>query len=765
MQNNNNNSFQNENYQRFRKLFEQMSAGLVICSLEGIFIDVNEPFCNITGYSKEELGKMTFKDITFPEDLNQDLENVKQLIEGKIENYTIEKRYIRKDKSVIWVKLYVSAIIEENEFPTYLIGSVVDITEQKKAQDKLLKSESQFRALFEQASDGIFISDAKGNYTNVNTAGCEMMGYSLEEITKLTIADIITEEEVLKLPGEIETLIKDGIHRAEWKFKRKDNSVLIGDTVVKTLSDGRFQAFVRDITERKKNEDILKKTKSLLDEMGQVAKIGGWEFDVNTLKGTWTQEVALIHDLSPDEETNVEMGLSFYVNDSRAKIEMAVKEAIEYGLPYELELELITAKGNHKWVRTIGQVEKQNNKVVRVYGSFQDVTDRVLIKKELINAKEKAEESDRLKTAFLQNMSHEIRTPLNAIMGFSDLLTTNFDNKEKLKYFTDIIQKRGGDLLEIINDILDIAKIESGQLTIHLEKCQLNDLFTEMEMFFNEYRKRINKPHVGFNLNLHCMVLDKPLIIDKVKLKQILINLISNAFKFTHNGTIEIGCDIIENNTLSFYVADTGIGIPKEKQSEIFERFMQANTDTSTLYGGTGLGLSIVKGLLNLIDGKIWVESEPGKGSTFHFTLPYIIAESATEEPLQNIENKSLPDTEITILIVEDDLYNAEYLKEVLSETKYTILHSEYGKKAVEIATNQDIDVILMDIRLPDITGYEAFRLIKKQKPNIKIIAQTAYATLSDKQKALDFGFDSYISKPISKNNLFELLKQLLNKQ
>ncbi len=241
---------------------------------------------------------------------------------------------------------------------------------------------------------------------------------------------------------------------------------------------------------------------------------------------------------------------------------------------------------------------------------------------ELQKSKEKAEESDRLKTAFLQNMSHEIRTPLNAIMGFAELLPRCYDNKEKLEKFSRIINERGTDLIEIINGILDISKIESGQLTLNLEEIRIEKLLHEIDTFFGEFQKKIRKHNLAFNIVLDSKVANTIAYSDPVKLKQILINLIGNAFKYTQTGNIEVGCSLKNENDLLFYVKDTGIGIPANRHTEIFERFIQAHQNSNQLYGGNGLGLSIVKGLLDLLEGKIWLESEVGKGSTFFFTLP-----------------------------------------------------------------------------------------------------------------------------------------------
>ena len=404
------------------------------------------------------------------------------------------------------------------------------------------------------------------------------------------------------------------------------------------------------------------------------------------------------------------------------------------------------------------EIESQNEEYLQINEELKQTND------ELFKAKQHAEESDRLKTAFLQNLSHEIRTPMNAILGFSDLLTKNFNNKEKLEKYAHIINQRSNDLLEIINDILEIAKIESGQLPLNYEKFQLSELFDELTVFFNEYQTRNGKQDILFNMQVFCNPFESTIVTDKGKLKQIFINLISNAFKFTDKGKIEGGCKI-ENNKLHFFVSDTGIGIPEDKQKIIFDRFTQLKQSLNFNIGGTGLGLSIVKGIVGLLEGEISLKSELGKGSTFTFTLPVKTdhAESFEKPVIQaaieyNFSGKSL-------LIVEDDQYNAEFLKDLLSDKGFNIFQAGFGKEGVKIALENTIDIILMDVRLPDIDGYEATRQIKSLKPEMKIIAQTAYASHDERRKAKAEGCNDYISKPIKKELLLEMIRKQLAKK
>lgn len=401
-------------------------------------------------------------------------------------------------------------------------------------------------------------------------------------------------------------------------------------------------------------------------------------------------------------------------------------------------------------------VEERTKELENAYHKLQEQFD------ELKLAKEKVEESDRLKTAFLQNLSHEIRTPMNAIMGFSSVLAENYNDKNKLARYSEIIKNRSKDLLDIINDILDISKIELGQISINYEMADLSDIFLELSYFFNEYKKQFENKDVIFIMKPFIDSLNREFYIDKGKLKQILINLISNAFKFTETGSVEIECEFDDNNNLKFVVSDTGIGIPKDKHDIIFERFYRLHNSSVKNIGGTGLGLSIAKGLVNLLGGKIWLDSEIGKGSRFSFIIPIDSAEPFKFETsfISQIDETLFFNK--TILIVEDDFYNSTFLEEILGNSGFNIITTEYGNEAVAITLDQQIDLVLMDIRLPDINGYETTKLIRQNNTTIKIIAQTAYAAQSEKKEALNAGCDDYISKPIKRELLFELLKKHL---
>ena len=390
----------------------------------------------------------------------------------------------------------------------------------------------------------------------------------------------------------------------------------------------------------------------------------------------------------------------------------------------------------------------------------QQIKQREKAEQELIVAKEKAEESDRLKSAFLQNMSHEIRTPLNGIIGFSELLNNLATDEEKRKHFTDIIIENGWQLTSIIDDIITISSLETGQEQLRTDKVDVNRLIGDQLARFAQQAEKKGLRLISGDLLAED---DAMVYADKARLGQIFNNLILNALKFTEHGEVVIGCRK-QADQLMFYVRDTGIGIDKSQTDLIFERFAQADDGIRVKYGGTGLGLSICKGFVELMGGEIWVESEPGQGSTFWFSIPYkAVKDIKTDIPLK-------PENDVTaqailVLVAEDGEYNYLYLESLLEIFAKTInlkvIHAVNGQQAVDICREQAVDLVLMDIKMPIMDGHMATKLIREFRPSLPIIAQTAYALKSEMQQ---YGavFDEYITKPFSMEKLKQVLRRFV---
>lgn len=387
------------------------------------------------------------------------------------------------------------------------------------------------------------------------------------------------------------------------------------------------------------------------------------------------------------------------------------------------------------------------------------VQTRALWKKnrQLTLAKEKAEENERLKTIFLQNMSHEIRTPMNGIIGFLELLKEpNLDPESRKKYI-EIVIKSGKRLLTTINNIIEISKIDSDQIAVHPSKVNIPEV---MEFYYSFFKPQASEKNIELRLTQKIPEDHAFTLTDKFIFDNILTNLIGNAIKFTHKGYVEFG-NYLEDDRLIFFVKDTGMGIPKERQKAIFERFVQANLNITRPHEGSGLGLAIVQAYVKALQGKIWVESEIDKGSTFYFSIPYIKTEKEESDLEGDHKLFHVTNKELSILVAEDDNISFLFINQILKRPEIKIIRAKSGDECVSLLKeNPEIDLVLMDIKMPVMNGIEATEAIRKFNKEVPIIVQTAYTSSGDKEKALEAGCNDYITKPIDKNRLLQLIRK-----
>ena len=417
-----------------------------------------------------------------------------------------------------------------------------------------------------------------------------------------------------------------------------------------------------------------------------------------------------------------------------------------------------------QWIFSRSSPERLPDGSITWYGFNANITERKKVEEELIKAKERAEESDRLKSAFLTNMSHEIRTPMNGILGFAELLKEPDLSPENLLKYINIIEKSGTRMLNIINEIVDISKIESGQMEINLKKLNIRELFDNLFVFF---KPNADQKGISFSWDFKWNEADPVVCTDSDKLYTIVTNLIKNAIKYTDKGSVVFGIKL-ETDTFLFYVTDTGVGIPEVRHKAIFERFVQADISDIQARQGAGLGLAIAKSYTEMLSGKIWLESKPGSGSTFYVRLP--INKREETMVLQGVKNSEQLISEeiknLKILVVEDDESSSQLISIIIKNFCKEIVCVQSGVEAVEFCRNNpDTDIVFMDILLPEMDGYEATRKIRTFNKSIVIIAQTAYALYGEREKALEAGCDDYISKPIDNRQLKGLIvKHFSNK-
>ena len=563
----------------------------------------------------------------------------------------------------------------------------------------------------------------------------------------------------------IEIVIHEG-RNITFPYYYQSGNTFYDIVLAPSLEKNIVDAFWIDSTERHWAQQKLASTNHKLALALDIANIVPWKWDLK--KHTILCDVNKPIELSSmangevkEEQLSVPDSKYFakIVHADRERVKKVYQDLVEGKIEkVKEEYRVITpsAKGYHiDWVEAQAAVETRDEegRPLTLVGSSLVITERKKMELDLISAKDRAEESNRLKSAFLANMSHEIRTPLNAIVGFSGILASTEEEDEKQEYVS-IIENNNSLLLQLINDILDLSKIEAGTLEFVYSDFDANQIIKEMEESFRLKLKTDKVTLVAETGLPSCQI-----HMEKNRLSQILINLLTNACKFTQEGTIRFGYTL-EDKMLRFYVTDTGCGIPADKANSVFERFVKLNNFAQ----GTGLGLPICKTIIEHLEGNIGVESKEGEGSTFWFTIPYTPAEKkekAAEESLQPI---LVEKDKLTIMIAEDDDNNYCLLNSIL-KNDYRLIHAWNGKEAVNMFKEYNPHLILMDLNMPEMDGYMATKEIRKISKKVPIIAVTAFAYASDEQKVMDNGFDGYMSKPINAKQLKAQINSILGKR
>nr|WP_319399229.1 PAS domain-containing sensor histidine kinase [uncultured Carboxylicivirga sp.] len=597
--------------------------GIVWISQAGVIQYANKTFCNNLKYTQEELSHLKIFDLdrnltekvfktdwyTFflkDADISSCLYSEFAGKNGEALSVEIHIVSTKETRAKGLVILYVKFIQKDNESTQY--------------KDKL-------HIALEYITEGIYWGNLYDiHFQYVNNGACNMLGYTKDELRKLSIFDVdidfIEDDQRFNLDEFYATKGMKNIS-FEARHRKKNGEIIpvdVNSLFVWINSKPYALSFVRDITEQKNYEMTILKNERILRESQRVAKIGNFELSYKDRTVVWSDEVYHIFGYDKGElELDFDTLAAIMPEEDYFSVRLVIEKAAQENCFYEHEHRAVKKNGEVIYVFVSGFVEVDgNNNLNRVYGVIQDITDRHNYQKLLIEAKEKAEQSDVFKSTFIANVSHEIRTPMNAIIGFSTILKNGGNTPEEIEKYLDIIHNSGEHLLELINDIIDISKIESGQIKIVKSKVHIIDLLGELHEFFTSYLVTRGKDHLALAFN--CADVSMEVETDEMRLKQILINLISNAIKFTDEGFVKVNCKR-ENDYLKFSVIDSGIGIPEDKRQLVFERFQQAKTTTEKIYGGTGLGLAIAKACVDLLGGQINIKSDVEKGAHFYFTI------------------------------------------------------------------------------------------------------------------------------------------------
>ncbi len=661
----------------------------------------------------------------------------------------------------------------------YVLGTFRDITERKKTEENLLKNKTILEEAEKLSNIGSYEWDIPKNELTLSEGWQKIHGINKNKLNIDMLMSIAHPDDRMRIEKAFEDALNniapyDLEHRIIRQSDNETRHIRARGRVIfdENGKPSKMYGSVEDITERKKAEQSLKESEEkhrfLFENMTQGVvyhQSNGEIFYANpsavNILGLTFDQLYGKKSFDPRWKTIHEDGSDFRGENHPAMISLKTGKAV-----YNKKMGVFNPqKNDYSWINinSIPKFKGNQTKPYQVVATFEDITKREQTKKELRKAKEKAEESDRLKSAFLANMSHEIRTPMNGIMGFSQMLQEKEFSKEKRDNFLDIIHSRTHHLLNIINDLVDVSRIEANQLTLNFQQFCLNDVLKEL---YRVYKNQLNtgeKSHIELKVNASLDHDNSFIYSDLSRFRQIMDNLLNNAIKFTPEGSIEFGYELTPEGRLLFYVKDTGIGIPGNEQENIFERFRQSEVTTSRRYDGTGLGLTISRNLVELMGGKMWIDSTEGEGSVFYFTLPYETQQATGKE---EVKEEVIDETEgegKTLLVIEDDLTSLQYMKALLEPSGFNIITCSTGKEGYEAFLNHpEIDLILMDIKLPDRTGLELTRKIRSSTDHsdVPIIAQTAYAMSEDARKSLDAGCDDYISKPIDINDFLRIINK-----
>jgi PAS domain S-box-containing protein len=625
------------------------------------------------------------------------------------------------------------------------------------------ESEKRYRTLFDQASDGIMLMSTNGQTVTVNESFARMHGYRPEDMARLGLPDLDTPETQALAPERLGRLLAGEHLTFEVEHYHKDGHrfpLSVSCKVVQFDGQSYYLGFHRDITESKRSAAALQEITQRFELAIRSGNMGVWDWDIVTPTMIWDDRMRDLYGLAPGTPIQgVETWKQLLHPDDMPRAVAEVEAALRGDKPFDTEFRILRPDGSVRYIKASGLVLRDpSGQPTRMIGLNTDITERHRTEHELCQAKEAAEAANRAKSAFLATMSHELRTPLNAVLGFTELTlqsTLTPSQRESLE----IVRSRGRDLLMLLNDVLDLSRIEADRLALVHEPLSLSAVVSNVlgMMTLTAADKRLALEQT--------LAPDLPEILygDAQRLRQILVNLVGNAVKFTHQGAVHVSAERSAEQDpakpdrllVHFTVRDTGIGIPAENLAQIFEPFSQVDSSHTRRFGGAGLGLAIVKRLVQMMDGRVWVESEPGRGSAFHFTACFeTIRTSEPQDDLKKTTPTEKPSPVLRILLVEDDDSSRLLAERILYQMGHTVTSAGTGLDALSLLTQTDFDLVLMDIKMPEMDGLEATRRIRSpssqvRNPAIPIVALTAYAMKSDETECLEAGMDGFVSKPL----------------
>ncbi|MFZ5939589.1 MAG: PAS domain S-box protein [Bacteroidota bacterium] len=721
------------------------------------FTSVNDEFYRVTGLDPEGVLGRQLTDLMPGPTVSSLLDNCWLAIH--------EKRTVRWEEHLVlpgadfFALVAFSPVFNEAGKCTSVVGSIHNITERVEAENRLLESEMKFRNMFENhVAVKLLLDASSGQILEANEAAEHFYGWSREELCSMNIAEINQLEED-KIRGYMSMAISGD--KRSFTFRHRLKSGETRDVEVyssKILFEDRevLYSIIIDITDKKKYEERLKLYSTAIEQSPESIMIIDLKGNVDFVNPMFVRTTGY------EKEEVIGKPLRQFLATQDENSFLSMWNTINEGKNWYGEMESVSKNGlpYHEKI-SASSISGIDGRISYFFIVRKDISEELKIRESLLEAKEQAEESDRLKSAFLATMSHELRTPLNAVLGFSDVIRERAGDEE-ISRFADIIFKSGKGLLEIIEDILDLARIERDRINVRAQQMEIGELYNDLRKHLEENLLESGKQ--GQILPVFSALpghLKRKMTTDRNKVAQVMINLVKNAVKYTDKGAIELGVDLESGRDAVFFVKDTGIGIPREKQQVIFEFFRQGDDSHTRKYGGLGIGLAISNRIAHALGGRIELESEPGKGSVFRFVLPGIVESDGESGPYSGFQVPDLSSVEI--LAAEDDPTNMIYLEELIALSGARLIRVFNGQEAVEYVQNKMPDMVLMDMKMPVMDGFEATRVIKALNRQLPVIALTAYAYKNDRDKALHCGCDDVLVKPVNRQQLYDCIGKILN--
>ncbi len=723
---------------------------------------------DITGYKPGELmdgGDREFGDLIHPGDRDYVWNSIQEAVRKK-SPFQLEYRVAARDGSMRWVWERGRAVKTDESGTVYLEGFISDITQRYNAEEALRENEEKYRLLIDYQTDMVVKVDPNGVFDYVSPSYCETFGKSEEELLGKSLMPLVHEED-----REITRQAMEDLYNPPYKTYIEQRAMTgkgwrwLGWMDTAVLDEkGKISYIIgvgRDITEKKEAERALIESEARFRNIYENMTVGiarvNLDFEIEAANEAYCAMLGY----TEEELKGLHLGditIPETQEENLVKQERLASGQIDH---YRMEKQFLHKDGFTIYgILDANLIRSGDEKPLYFLGSVLDISQRKQMEVDLLAAKEKAEQSDRLKSAFLANMSHEIRTPMNGILGFANLLRQEDLSFTKRKEYLRIIERSGNRMLNTINDLIDISKIEAGELEVTETEVNINELTEYLYTFF---KPELDLKKIAFSLDLALPGHQAVISTDYEKLSAILTNLIKNAIKYTREGEVLIGYTQ-RGKSLEFFVKDTGIGISKNHLQTIFDRFVRADLSLASEYEGSGLGLSISSAYAEMLGGRIRVESELDKGSTFYAEIPYRPLKQKKERPQQKEETgRKAGKMDLVVLIAEDEETSDLFLTEILSDTASSLYHARSGEEAVAACRKHpEINLVLMDLKMPGMDGLEAARKIRAFNEELKIIAQTAHAMTGDREKALEAGCNEYISKPIDEKDLREMIDRVI---